>query len=488
MSSALDACSVWIAAAPACDYRRVGEVFPELPGFEPTSAAVALRALFVEAGLDAAHQGTSAWNPASAFLEPGMSVVVKPNWVTHQNQSSAGWECLITHPSLLDALCRYILKARPGRLTIGDAPVQGCDFAQLMAVSRTADMLARLPAGETRIDVKDFRLVTLDDDPRRTVRASDSRTEADYVRFDLAGDSLLDPITSDEAPFRVTMYDPRALDETHRRGRHRYLVARELIEADVVFNVPKLKTHKKAGVTGALKNLVGINGHKAYLPHHRKGGAGRGGDAYPGRSLWKTFAEEAYDTANRLAGGRTKAALFRSAALLERAGENGEVAAGVEGSWHGNDTVWRMSLDLQRLLRYGRVDGTMDDRPARAIVTVTDAIVAGEGEGPLAPTPYPLGLVTLGASPAAVEWVHAGLMGFDPRRIPIVAHAFDRFRFPLAPCAPGEVVVRTGGAALTFEAACRAWGKHFTPPSGWRGHCELASGVAPDAFADEVRT
>ena len=482
----LDACSVWVAAAPACDYRRVADPFPELPGIEPTSAAVALRSLFIEAGLDAARQGTSAWNPLSAVVEPGMSVVVKPNWVTHHNHNDAGLDCLITHPSLLDALCRYILKARPGRLTIGDAPVQGCDFAQLMAVSRTADILARLPAGDSPIAVKDFRLVTLDDDPHRVARASESRTEADYVRFDLADDSLLEPITSDEAPFRVTMYDPRALDETHRRGRHRYLVAREMIEADVVFNVPKLKTHKKAGVTGALKNLVGINGHKAYLPHHRKGGAGRGGDAYPGSSVWKRFAEEAYDTANRLAGGRTKAALFRSAALLERAGENDTAPAGVEGSWHGNDTVWRMSLDLQRLLRYGRVDGTMSDAPAREIISVTDAIIAGEGEGPLAPTPRPLGLITLGASPAAVEWVHAGLMGFDPRRIPIVAHAFDRFRFPLAPCTPEDVVIHGGGAPLSFDAACRAFGRRFTPPNGWRGHCELAAAPAPDRSAHEV--
>ena len=474
MSSVLDACSVWVAAAPARDYRRVDDRFPELPGLEPTSSAVALRSLFVEAGLDAEHQGTPAWNPLSALLEPGMNVVVKPNWVSHHNQHGAGLDCLITHPSLLDVLCRYILKTRPGRLTIGDAPVQGCDFAQMMAVSRTAGILARLPAGDSLIAVKDFRLVTLDDDPQRTVHKSQSRTEADYVRFDLAGDSLLEPITTDEAPFRVTMYDPRALDETHRRGRHRYLVARELVEADVVFNVPKLKTHKKAGITGALKNLVGINGHKAYLPHHRKGGAARGGDAYPGGSLWKAFAEQAYDTANRLAGGRAKAALFRSAALLERAGDGGGERAGVEGAWHGNDTVWRMSLDLQRLLRYGRVDGTMGDEPAREILTVTDAIVAGEGEGPLAPAPHPLGLLTLGASPAAVEWIHAGLMGFDPRRIPIVAHAFDRFRFPLAPCAPDDIVVRSGGAALTFDAACHAFGAQFTPPSGWRGHCELA--------------
>lgn len=488
MSLLLDTCSVWVAAAPACDYRRLGGAFPELPGFEPTSSAVALRTLFSEAGLDSERRNTPAWNPISACVEPGMNVVVKPNWVLHHNQyaDSAGWECLVTHPSVLDVLCRYILKARPGRLTIGDAPVQGCDFARLMAVTGTADMLARLPAGDTQIDVKDFRLVTIDDDPLRTQRVSGSRTEADYIRFDLAGDSLLEPITSDAAPFRVTMYDPRALDETHRRGRHRYLVARELIEADIVFNVPKLKTHKKSGVTGALKNLVGINGHKAYLPHHRKGGAGRGGDAYPGRSLLKGFAEDAYDAANRLTGGRTKAALFRSAALLERAGESGETAAGIEGSWHGNDTVWRMSLDLQRLLRYGRVDGTMGDAPAREIVTVTDAIIAGEGEGPLAPTPYPLGLLTLGASPAAVEWIHAGLMGFDPRRIPIVAHAFDHVRFPLAPCAPDDVVVRSGGATLTFDAACRAFGGSFTPPSGWRGHCELADESAHEVSAHET--
>jgi len=79
--------------------------------------------------------------------------------------------------------------------------------------------------------------------------------------------------------------------------------------------------------------------------------------------------------------------------------------------------------------------------------------------------------------------VHAGLMGFDPRRIPIVAHAFDAFRFPLAPCAPGEVVVRSGGEALTFDAACRALGKRFTPPRGWRGHCELAPASAHEVPA-----
>lgn len=473
--STLDPCSVWVASAPTPDYRRVAETFPELAGYEPTSAGVALRTVLAEAGLDGGRFGSASWNPLSAIVEPGMNVVVKPNWVTHRCESSASWDCLITHPALLEPLCRYILKARPGRLTVGDAPVQGCDFEQLMATTGTGDMLARLPAGSTTFAVKDFRLVTLDQDRSRAARTSATRTEADYIRFDLAADSMLEPITTAERPFRVTMYDPRALEATHAPGRHQYLVARELIEADVVFNVPKLKTHKKAGVTGALKNLVGINGHKAFLPHHRKGGGDRGGDAYPGRSIWKDAAEQTYDVANRMAGGRTKAALFRGAGVLERVGTAADAPAGVEGSWHGNDTVWRMSLDLQRLLRYGGGDGRLRDQPQRGIVTVTDAVVGGEGEGPIAPMPYPLGLVTLSANPAAADWVHTAVMGFDPRRVPIVARAFDRYRFPVAPCQPENIVVHHRGRTLTTAAAQRALGGRFAPPIGWRGHCELAT-------------
>jgi uncharacterized protein (DUF362 family) len=57
--------------------------------------------------------------------------------------------------------------------------------------------------------------------------------------------------------------------KTHHPGVHQYLVAKEVIEADIIINLPKLKTHRKAGVTCALKNLIGINGNKEYLPHHR---------------------------------------------------------------------------------------------------------------------------------------------------------------------------------------------------------------------------
>jgi hypothetical protein len=184
----------------------------------------------------------------------------------------------------------------------------------------------------------------------------------------------------------------------------------------------------------------------------------------------KSFAEDAYDTANRLTGGRTKAALFRSAALLERAGESGETPAGVEGSWHGNDTVWRMSLDLQRLLRYGRVDGTMGDAPAREIVTVTDAIIAGEGEGPLASTPYPLGLLTLapaavGGSTPAARFRSAPLRS---SRTPSIVSRRSRLR----PATSSSAAV-----APHVRGRLSAFGGRFAPPSNWRSR-ELPGGRA----------
>ena len=50
--------------------------------------------------------------------------------------------------------------------------------------------------------------------------------------------------------------------------------------ADVVINLPKLKTHKKTGVTISLKNMVGINGYRNCLPHHTIGTPDASGDEF----------------------------------------------------------------------------------------------------------------------------------------------------------------------------------------------------------------
>ena len=80
---------------------------------------------------------------------------------------------------------------------------------------------------------------------------------------------------------------------------HQYLLCREAFDADVVISLPKLKMHSKAGLTGALKNLVGLNGNKDFLPHYRFGGSAKNGDCYEGWSLGRELSERFEDLANR---------------------------------------------------------------------------------------------------------------------------------------------------------------------------------------------
>src|SRR5262249_50924319 len=144
-----------------------------------------------------------------------------------------------------------------------------------------------------------------------------------------------------------------------------------------------------------------------------------------------------------------------------------------EGSWHGNDTIWRTSLDLQRVLHYGRADGTLADHVQRTVLTVTDAIIAGQGDGPLAPTPSKLGIMTLGANTAAVEWVHALLMGLNPQRIPLTREAFVSHRYPLTHFPPHDIVIRVDGQLVAASEIFVQHGSAFRAPNGWQGHCEL---------------
>jgi len=465
-------CITWPEASYAA---RAFSSAPELLGSKTSSLAEwAVRTLFAQAGLDKPHFGSPEWNPLSDLISRDDRVLIKPNWVSHWNYSGEGLDCLVTHTSVIAAILVYVAKARPRRIIIGDAPIQGCNFEALSEACRFDTLAERFGADGIDLSIKDFRRTILEG---RTLgcasRMSDRRPE-DYIQFDLGMDSNLEPISDDGGKFRVTMYNPELLQQTHGPGRHQYLVAREAIEADVVINVPKLKTHKKACITGALKNVVGINGLKDYLPHHRKGGSSEGGDCYEGRSWLKAYTEDMLDAANRPDKPALRCIFAKGAQIGQLLGRVLGMDENFEGSWYGNDTVWRTCLDLQRILYYGRSDGGLGDRMQRRVITITDAIVAGEGEGPLAPTPMPLGLMTMGMSTCALDWTHALLMGFDPCRIPLTREAFSQHRYPLVGFGPDEIEIKVHGRCVTPEELVARFGRPFRAPSGWRGHCESA--------------
>jgi len=404
------------------------------------------------------------------LVQRGDRVLVKPNWVLHRNVGSGGFEPLVTHGRVLRSIIRALQVTGAGRITIGDAPVQGCDFEALIHASDLGEWLKHAQRQDERVHGPvDFRRTVSSTAGGVRQSKENVRSLDQYVLFDLGADSYLEPVTSPGGKFRVTMYPPALMSRTHAPGRHQYLVAREVMEANVIINAPKLKTHKKAGVTCALKNLVGINGNKEYLPHHRIGSPASGGDCYPEESSVKRMLEQVLDVQNTVRATAAQTVLRTVARVLQGVAHRLGDEVGVEGAWSGNDTVWRMCLDLNRIVLYGRADGTIASAPQRQVVSMVDAIVAGQGDGPLAPDPLEMGVLLAGASSAAIDWVGSLLLGYDPMLIPITRGAFVPNVWPLVRFDADAIDLiddgeRTPLSAMTSPVSPR----EITYPAGWR--------------------
>lgn len=434
------------------------------PAYDEDRLIASVNRLSAMLGWDTPDRGS-----LGGVIPAGSKVLIKPNLVHHANGGPWGTEPLVTHPALIRAMAQVALDAGPSQVVVGDAPIQGCDFDALLR-SSTLDSWAESKCAE------DCRFRGIHDFRRTTcnwidgVRIADEQRQAmdRFVLFDLADESLLEPVTGERESFRVTCYDPRKLSGTHSKGRHQYLVARDAIDADVVINLPKLKTHKKAGITCALKNLIGINGNKEYLPHHRLGGSGDGGDCYPGSSRIKRALEYALDRQNMAASLPGAKRWGVMANQLQRiSGLLGD-ELGVEGSWQGNDTIWRTCIDLNRILLYGRADGSLAAGPVRRVIHIVDAIVAGQGDGPLSPQPLDLGLVFAGENAPAVDWVSALLMRYTPSDVPLIGNAFAQYSHPLTHLSPDCVEVIGDLGAGRAGDVLGAFDYPVIRPAGWR--------------------
>ena len=192
----------------------------------------------------------------------------------------------MTHSSIIKYLLDLLavaLKDR-GSIVIGDAPLQSCDFDELVRRTRhhgDCRRRARKAPGS-----RDFhRGLAADAVGRCQHRADTARDRRRCVAknfrlIDLGAASFLEDLSDYADRFRVTCYAPQLMAAHHHRGKHEVLRHHRVFDADLLINLPKMKTHIKAGLTGALKNMVGINGHKEFLPHHLRGSSESGGDCY----------------------------------------------------------------------------------------------------------------------------------------------------------------------------------------------------------------
>jgi uncharacterized protein (DUF362 family) len=438
-------------------------------------------------GLDAGKFGSVDWNPFGAFIRPGDRVLVKPNWVAHKHESNDSWEQVITHGAVIRPVVDYVQLALEGRgaITVADGPMLGSDFSEICRRTGVDELKRHYDAmpGAVPLELLDLRSVfneTLDAVVvKRHALAGDPRGA---VRVDLGRNSALYGFRG-EGRYYGADYDTEEVNEHHRGDVQEYQLSGTAIAADVIIDVPKLKSHHKVGITLALKGVVGLNCGRNWLPHRTQGTPATGGDQFQASGLRQQAESVIVRTFEQtsLQFPRTVPTVYRLAKRIGKHvfGASHRTIRG--GGWHGNDTLWRMVHDINRALMYADSSGRLHQTPVRQRFCVVDGIVAGEGMGPTSPDPRPCGVVLSGRNAVAVDVIGAELMGFDYQRIPQLAHAFSEHPLPLAGFGADRIAITSNAAGWSggLDALRDASPFAFTAPLGWGDYLERRPASQP---------
>ena len=317
-------------------------------------------------------------NPFSRTIKPGDKVFIKPNWVASRWRNSCPHKdslyCVITHPAIIEAVADFVDEALQGEgeIIIGDNPSIDADFQELMDFTEIKRLEIKYSVKTTIMDLRPLVCNDLKNYGKRNLMLPQQGDPLGTVEVNLGKDSLLYGI--DSTRFRG-VFDER--DETiasHTGETQLYTFARSLYDADVYISIPKMKTHQKVGATINLKGLVGTISNKNQLVHWQVGYPEILGDEYPTREAWE-------------------------------AGQIAKVKH--RGAWPGNDTIWRMVVDLYKSML----------RKERRYFSVVDGIIGGEGQGPFCPTSKFANTLIAGDNLLNVDLVTARYMGFDPLKI-----------------------------------------------------------------------
>ncbi len=442
-----------------------------------------VRSSLIGLDLDKEHYGSSDWNPLCDIVHPGDVVLLKPNMVIDKHKN--GWDerCLITNPSIVRAMLDYVCIALKGsgKIIVGDAPLQKCDFDALIKRNGYVELIDFIRSKGVNAELKDFRMVTSMQKGNVGFYSIEHKDgdKLGYTAVDLGMKSMLSNIKDQFQLFRVTNYNSSLMKQHHNNIKNEYLVANSILAADVVINLSKPKTHRKAGITAALKNLIGINGSKDWLPHHRKGSIKNKGDEYKNASIFKAVSTNMIERkdVSVINGHKTRAGLLRLTSRI--------LAAFIkvfskddfsEGSWYGNDTIWRTICDLNSILQYADKKGNMNEVKQRRIFNVGDMIISGEKEGPLEPSPKNCGIIIASQDSAAFDLAVSRIMGFDYEKIPSICGAFNIQHFPITEINPEEVSVYSNKSEWNNKKALDLKledSLHFSPSDGWKNHIEL---------------
>jgi uncharacterized protein (DUF362 family) len=468
------------------------ESYPEYPFGKNLSQTKNLvyggvRWLLSALALDAENFGTSKWNPLGSIIKPGMTVVIKPNFVVSRHKEGKDLFAAITHASVLRAVADYtwISLRGEGRIIFADAPQYDCNFQELLTATHLDEVRhfysgARGPS----VQVSDLRtywsnnrhfpsmIRPLPGDPHGNVVVNLGRRSALYGR---PSDKLYGAV-----------YHRQELIAHHHDDRHEYQVAGTMMKADVVISVPKLKVHKKVGVTLNAKGLVGITTNKNHLVHYTLTSPKEGGDQYPDGYL--SPVEERLIKSERwmydhFLARRSKPLeyLHRSVywlhgKLLKPFGITVPIEKRLldAGNWYGNDSAWRMVVDLMKVFHFADQEGKFHDTPQRRMFTLIDGVIGGEKVGPLVPDPKPAGVLLAGENLLATDIVATRLMGFDPMKMRMYSFLLKESEEDYSIHGLEDIEVVASQPEWNGCLADRASKfLDFRPHPGWIGHVEM---------------
>jgi hypothetical protein len=245
----------------------------------------------------------------------------------------------------------------------------------------------------------------------------------------------------------------------------------------VIINIPKLKTHRRTGITLAIKNFMGLPSLKDSLPHFTIGSPEEGGDQYINRSFRKKIGTKMHDIiqSNRFIPVKF---IF---AILKKINWNSRKIIPFkddvyEAMWHGNDTVWRTLLDLNRVAFYADKQGVLKDDLQRNYFCIIDGIIGGEKDGPVAPDPVDSRTIIGGYNPVAIDCAATTLMGFDIKKVRLLNKGLEDSKHPL-PLFWGnkeDIIIYDRNKSYTLETFGNSYNLRFEPHPSWKGCIERA--------------
>ncbi len=449
------------------------ELYPEYPFSDAVSneqnhVYEAVRDFFHSLGMDNEHYGSPDWNPLGELIHPGDKVLVKPNWVMHYNHNQeGGMDCVVTHPSVVRAVLDYIYIATHGmgRIVVGDAPMAECDLEELYKTMHYDILWHFFKDHSYEIQVVDFRSNLF----RKKQRVELQKPETGII-VDLGRSSSYEDLSDKQIRNFVQVKGTYSnnISNFHSRGIHKYLINKIVLDSDVIINLPKIKTHRKAGLTACMKNYVGTCQIKDCLPHSIYGGADKGGCEYPNSNLFATFDSKVkkyqfkHEAFNPIMGFLH---VFFTG-IAKRISPNNKLHWG--GAWYGNDTIWRFVCDLNHVIVFADKEGSIKSVPQRKFLNLGDAIIAGQRNAPLSPSPKELHAIVGGYNGVAIDYFISQLMGFDSEKIKYISQMMKLNGID------DEDIVIVGEGKKLYSVSSFPYHEEwkFTPSDGWKGFIE----------------